>query len=321
MTTKKTEFEYTKLAEFFYQRLENRAIPLTAKNISNELLACAPDYRPGYWRRLRCALAYHQNMLGYVVAAERIRRAKNPVTAHGSNLSKKSRQPRARAINQADEDALKSYFNQRGDISMVSAILIFKNAGIRPAELSGLRVDGNRLIVTGAKKSHSGQRGADRTLLLDGIDSGLLRYCVMQAQRVDIGVMQDRLRAAGKKLWPRRRALPTFYSWRHQLGSELKGSGMDRQRIAYLMGHQATGSVDRYGNRKLARGGRLPSCPADADLSGIRMTHSQLSADNTHYIKPESPVINQVNNNSVGNRGLAAFIRRGKNESSGNDLS
>ncbi len=31
MTTKKTEFEYTKLAEFFYQRLENRAIPLTAK--------------------------------------------------------------------------------------------------------------------------------------------------------------------------------------------------------------------------------------------------------------------------------------------------
>lgn len=98
-------------------------------------------------------------MLGYVDAAERIRRAKNPVTAHGSNLSKRSRQPRARAINQADEDALKSYFNQRGDISMVSAILIFKNAGIRPAELSGLRVDGNRLIVTGAKKSQGGKRG------------------------------------------------------------------------------------------------------------------------------------------------------------------
>lgn len=198
MVTKKTEFEYTKLAKFFYQRLENREMPLTAKNISQELLACAPDYRPGYWRRLRCALAYHQNMLGYVDAAERIWRAKNPVTAHGSNLSKRSRQPRARAINQADEDALKSYFNQRGDISMVSAILIFKNAGIRPAELSGLRVDGNRLIVTGAKKSHGGKRGADRTLLLDGIDSGLLRYCVMQAQRVDVGVMQDRLRAAGK---------------------------------------------------------------------------------------------------------------------------
>lgn len=96
---------------------------------------------------------------------------------------------------------------------------------------------------------------------------------------------------------------------------------MDRLRIAYIMGHQATGSVDRYGNRKLARGGRLPSCPADADLSGIRMTHSQLSADNTHYIKPESPVINQVNNTSVRNRGMAAVIFRRKNESSENDLS
>ncbi|WP_270831014.1 site-specific integrase [Aeromonas sp. QDB03] len=321
MTTKKTELEYTKLARFFYQRLENKSLPLTAKNIAHELLTCAPNYRPGYWQRLRCALVYHQNTLGYVDAAERIRGTKNPVTAYGSKLSVKSRQPRVRSINPTDEAALILYFNQRGDISMVSTILIFKNTGIRPAELAGLRVDGNRLIVMGAKRSHDGKRGADRILLLDGIDSGMLKYCVMQAQRVDVGVMQDRLRAAGKKLWPRRKSLPTFYSWRHQLGSELKGSGLDRQRIAYVMGHQATASVDRYGNRKSARGGRLPSCPTDADLIGIRITHSQLSADNTHYIKQKPPVINQVNNNSVGRRGLAAFIRRGKNESSGNDLS
>ncbi|MEH8130446.1 site-specific integrase, partial [Aeromonas veronii] len=76
-----------------------------------------------------------------------------------------------------------------------------------------------------------------------------LQLMVTEAKKAKIGSLQDKLRAAGKSLWPARKSLPTFYSWRHQMGSELKASGLDRQRIAYIMGHQATSSVDKYGNR------------------------------------------------------------------------
>lgn len=325
MTTDKTKLEYGKLAINFYKRLELKSLPLTPKNITDELLLCAPEYRPAYWRRLRCAIVYHQGMLGYDDAAKRIQGLRNPVTGKGSTAIVKSKQNRIKSINLADEVALIKYFEQRGDIGMIAAIRLVQLSGIRPAELAGITVDSNRLFVMGAKKSHGGQRGADRILQFEGADPRKLAELVRQAQLADIGSMQDKLRAAGKRLWPRRKSIPTFYSWRHQLGSELKASGLDRLHIAYLMGHQATASVDRYGNKKTAKGGRLPSCPADTDLSGIRITHSILSADKKSYSKPNSPVIEPESNNESDRnpprKGLAGFISRKKVDSNGNGFS
>ncbi|WP_236268238.1 hypothetical protein [Aeromonas veronii] len=62
MATDKTKLEYERLAKHFYIRLERKNIKVTAKSISDELLACAPEYRPDYWRRLRGALVYHQKI-------------------------------------------------------------------------------------------------------------------------------------------------------------------------------------------------------------------------------------------------------------------
>jgi hypothetical protein len=55
MATDKTKLEYERLAKHFYIRLERKNIKVTAKSISDALLACAPEYRPDYWRRLRRA--------------------------------------------------------------------------------------------------------------------------------------------------------------------------------------------------------------------------------------------------------------------------
>jgi hypothetical protein len=89
---------------------------------------------------------------------------------------------------------------------------------------------------------------------------------------------------------------------------------MDRLRIAYLMGHQATASVDRYGNRKSAKGGRLPNCPADADLSHIRVTHILPSADKKSYIQSITPIVEvELNEDLSGSckpKGMVAFINR-----------
>ncbi|NEX75068.1 site-specific integrase [Aeromonas rivipollensis] len=314
MTTDNTKLEYAKLATHFYKRLHDKSIPLTAKNIADELSACAPEYRPAYWRRLRCALVYHQDFLGYGDASKRIHKVINLVTVKSSTVTVKPKQNRVKTISLADEVALIDYFKQRNDISMIAAIRIFQLSGIRPAELANITVESNKLIIVGAKKSHNGTRGADRVLQFEGADPQILQYLVRHAQMTDIGSMQDRLRSAGKRLWPRRKSVPTFYSWRHQLGSELKRSGLDRLHIAYLMGHQATASVDRYGNRKTAKGGKLPSCPTDADLSQIRITHNPLPVDNKNYCKSAmqktEPESKKEDNSNISMKGLAAYISR-----------
>lgn len=310
MATDKTKLEYERLAKHFYLRLERKNIKVTAKTISDELLACAPEYRPAYWLRLRGALVYHQKSLGYVESAERIMGLRNPVTAQGSNTPVKKKQNRVKSINPADQTALIDYFKEREDMKMFAAIILFSYTGIRPAELAGITVNGDKLHIVGAKKSHNGIRGADRTLQFEGVDPRWLRSIIREAQLANIKSLQDKLRIAGKNLWPKRKNLPTFYSWRHQLGSELKASGMDRVQIAYMMGHQATASVDRYGNRKSARGGRLPSCPADADLNHIRVTHSVPSTDNKSYIQPITPIVvveqNEESNATYKPTGMAA---------------
>ncbi|MNJ31906.1 hypothetical protein D3C77_265590 [compost metagenome] len=130
------------------------------------------------------------------------------------------------------------------------------------------------MTVEGAKKSHDGKRGADRQIVVDPAIAKLLARAVEHARGVDISKVKDRLRAAGKELWPQRKAVPTMYTWRHQVGSDLKASGLSRVEIAFVMGHQSTESVDRYGNSKTARKGALcPRAAAGADMSHVRIDH------------------------------------------------
>lgn len=280
----KTRNEYISIARYFIaERLEKRGQKITEKNLRDALIACAPEYRPQYWRRLRRALATYQKVLGYSETAANIRKVVNPVTADGDISKVKPKQRRIRGVEADDEAALLAYFGERKDHQMVAIIKIVAATGIRPAELAGLVVRGTDVVIEGAKKSHEGMRGADRTQVFDDQTAGELAAQVKLVAGVDVGVMQDRLRAAGMKLWPRRKALPTLYSWRHQMGSDLKASGMDRRKIAYLMGHQATSSVDVYGNRRTARAGRvLPRLPLAQSLAHIRVNHNEKTSDGTY---------------------------------------
>lgn len=280
----KTRNEYISIARYFIaERLEKRGQKITEKNLRDALIACAPEYRPQYWRRLRRALATYQKVLGYSETAANIRKVVNPVTADGDISKVRPKQRRIKGVKADDEAALLAYFGERQDHQMVAIIKIVAATGIRPAELAGLVVRGTDVVIEGAKKSHEGMRGADRTQVFDDQTAGELAAQVKLVAGVDVGVMQDRLRAAGMKLWPRRKALPTLYSWRHQMGSDLKASGMDRRKIAYLMGHQATSSVDVYGNRRTARGGRvLPRLPLAQSLAHIRVNHNEKTSDGTY---------------------------------------
>lgn len=281
----KTGQEYLKLADHFIKtQLIEKQIPVTAKAITDGLLACASNYTSGYWRKLRISLAYQQEQGGYQKAADRIRGIKNPATKQGAEKKPKPRPVRQKSFDENDEKRLTEYLTkQRPDREVLAAMMVVKLTGVRPAEIPNLSINGCTVTVIGAKKSHSGTRGADRQMTLSITDALELAVQLNRLNKMPCGVetgisrVQDRLRLACQRIWPRRKSHPTLYSYRHQMGSDLKASGKSRVEIAYLMGHQATDSTTRYGNKRSARGGgRLPGIPEGTDLSAIRENHSEV---------------------------------------------
>lgn len=268
-----TQASYRKLAAHFYEnRLSGE--PITPKRITDALKACAGDYRPDYWRKLRNALAFDQREKGFSDAANRIDGTKNPSTKEGGSV--KAKQPRTRRVVDADQSKLLDALSKSGDAQTYAAVVVSKITGARPAELQGIEIREGSVFIPGAKQSHGGMRGADRLISVSSDDLKALETALPMLQGANVGAIQDRLRAAGKRLWPQRKSVPSLYSWRHQLGSDLKASGMPRDQVAFVMGHQSTSSVDKYGNRMMGNGGRvLPKPAADADLSRVRVDHTE----------------------------------------------
>lgn len=261
-----TKAAYQSLAANFYQRLDG---PPTPKKLADALKACASEYRPGYWRKLKSAIAWDQERQGFDKSAVRIRETQRPAG------TVPARQRRAKGVSQEDTDKLTAHLRERDDWQAWAAVTLARWTGARPAEMPGVRVLGDQVMIEGAKKSHEGQRGADRVVTLDDLDAlDQVREAVAILEGVEMGPIQDRVSGAGRRLWPQRKAVPSLYAWRHQVGSDLKASGLDRKTVAYLMGHQATESVEVYGRRN--RGGKSPlKVGQGAELDQVRETHSE----------------------------------------------
>jgi len=272
--TPTTQDAYRKLAANFYKtRMGGQA--LTPKRIADSLQAAASEYRPAYWRRLRNALAFDQQEKGFKDAATRINATQNPITREGSTEAVPAKQPRSKRVDIADENAILGHFQKLEDRESFSAVVVARLTGARPAEFASITVDGDTVTITGAKKSHDGTRGADRVIVLDKGKGEHIEAALQNLRGANLGAVQDRIRAAGKRLWPQRKAVPSLYSWRHQMGSELKTAGLDRKEVAYIMGHQSTESVERYGNAKTARGGKVPRAADPKACESVREKHSE----------------------------------------------
>lgn len=302
----KTKADYRKLAANFYaRRLGDQ--PPSPKRLADALKACAKEYRPDYWRRLRNAIEFDQREKGFGKAADRVAGTHNPMTtdAQGKPLPVAERQVKSKrravhSINDQDARKLSDAVKEAEDRELMAALFVAKHLGCRPAEMPGISDQGDgRFTIHGAKKT--GNRGADRTLVAEeGIREPLTK-AVAVLKGVNIGAVQDRLERLSKRLWPRRKARPTLYSFRHQMGSNLKASGMDRAAIAYTMGHQATESVERYGDRRSAKGsGGLKVQPdaGDMALSSVRQTHRDFGEPRN--AAPEPVDLNELMEREVG---------------------
>ncbi len=284
----KTQAEYRSLAEHFYAT-KLRGQPPSPKRVADALAACSADYRPASWRRLRCAIAYDQEAKGYGDAAERIRAVENLARKQG--LPMKPKQRRATEINAKDEKKLLDHLGMSGDVEVAAAVVMAKYLGVRPAEMMDVRIRNGMVEIRGAKKSHEGARGADRVVDVHPDVLQIIATCIGHLQSSPRGLVgvQDRLRRICSGLWPQRKALPTLYTFRHQLGSDLKAHGVDRVEIAYLMGHQATKSVDQYGDKRRGRTKPLLRPAPGADLSQVRVNHIESRTLKAPQLEPPAP--------------------------------
>lgn len=259
----KTKDAYIKLAANFYKTRFSENEDLTAHSVSKKLIECAADYRPAYWRRLRNALEHDQKRRGFDKAADKIKKLKNPLTTEGvikQNPAVKPKQKRVKSVS-IDEHQLIMQ-NIKDDRPLAAALYISNLLGCRPAELGGLELNNDGVTIIGVKKSTELKRGLDRKILLEAQQVRLIANAIMILRREQnkkeggdwVHRLQRRLDTVTKSTFPKRKSQITLYSYRHQKGSDLKASAMDRVSIAYLMGHQSTNSVDSYGNRKTGSG-------------------------------------------------------------------
>ena len=235
----------------------------TGKKVSDALKHCASEYRPDYWRSLRIALAFVAKEHGFHKAADHIAATKNPITSDsGRRAEIKKKQKRQKSVSQADEKQLMDFLFNNEESVTFAAVTLVSYLGCRPAELKNLVfLDDQTILIPSAKKTENGNRGLDRviqikeTRLFNNLQTSHEMF--KTAPYTDpTRYAQRRLDALTKRLWPKRNVRPSLYSWRHQMGSDLKASNMSSAEVAAIMGHRSTESVDVYGSRRSARNTR-----------------------------------------------------------------
>ncbi|WP_027909354.1 site-specific integrase [Pseudomonas sp. URMO17WK12:I4] len=271
-----TQNAYRSLATHFYTtRLPGIPVSeLNELNIIGALLRAAPEYRPDYFRRLRNALALDQKLRDRFWIAQEINRTLNPVTVLG--LPRKRKQARRQRISDDDFAKWVRALLAKEQKVEACALMLISMTGARPCELNNISIEGTRIKIPGAKHSHGGLRGADRVLEADE-DFCRLVCNALEAFRSDarsLDSIRMTIHEAAKEVFWRGRS-PSMYTLRHQFGANLKASGMSRVQMAYVMGHQATDSIGRYGDKRYGRAEAVKVRPAaDADMTQVRKTHA-----------------------------------------------
>ena len=256
MISDKTKKAYRQLAAYHYQTFcgGSESVEIVARILEDR----ASDTRPDYWRRLRNALTFDLEEKGRYDEAQQIKELMNPVTFNEKPV--KPKQKRVKRIIEADLNLIFDKLAEGNDYELKAALILALKLGCRPSEMLSLTfLPDCQIKIIGSKKTES--RGLDRVIKLRRLDDyELLRSCVAYLHKSELakaGVIsraQRRLAYLTSVLWPKKKHRITLYSFRHQKGADLKRGGYSRLKIAYLMGHQSTDSVSRYGDRRTGSG-------------------------------------------------------------------
>jgi integrase len=169
------------------------------------------------------------------------------------------------------------------DEALACSIIIAWFTGCRPSEFMTIQpLSDDRIHITGSKKTKNGLRGLNRTLQFDEeiFENliGALKHMRKELAKPNVGQnanaavkrLEGRLAALNKKLFPRRKKHITFKTFRHQLGSNLKGSDTSRIEAAAIFGHQSVNSLNTYGDSRSGQGKLLPKASQES-MDNVRV--------------------------------------------------
>lgn len=273
-----TKNDYVKTAQrFLRKRLPEYSIDqLTPDVLRVSFDLFAKEVSPGYWSKNRLAMCYYLSSIGkgkddlvLVLDPDEYR---NPETQswqpntlswkHKSDGKPGKKQRRVKSISNDEFSALSAEAARRENRAVQYALIIVAICGCRPSEIHNISViNDKQFMIASSKKitsgDNKGKRGLDRMIKIENpthaeLFSRGIQY--IQVNEVNISNVQKTVWSIAKSLWPKRKHRPSLYSLRHQLGSNLKASGLSREETAYLMGHRCTSSVDKYGDRRSGKG-------------------------------------------------------------------
>lgn len=292
------------LTERFY-RLHHHSENRSFKDITDSLFELSQKVRPLVWSQYRNALSVEAQTRGLLSLAQKIKNLFNPTTVdiqdprikgghkyieilHGKQRKKENR---CKKVSEEDHKKITEYLIMCTEPAVLGAVLLAYLTGMRPAEMlkMELKPEQSAIFIHCVKESEKGDRGLSRELTFSRGEYKILQWAYFavqsEEQRLDrsgdlcdpdrtMKRIQNRLADKMKTLFPRRKNRITLYSYRHQMGSNLKASGFDHITVSAIMGHQCVNSVDDYGNGKSAT--RLPSMAVSAESkAGVRQTEKR----------------------------------------------
>lgn len=282
MMQEKTRLAYISQAEHFIQSqlgTDNPHILALREALINHAF---DDNHPGKnsWNKKRRALEVYYESRHIPEEAKFIKATPFPEGAH--------KYKEVPFIKKVTNDDFKKLLNgckskKTPDSSLAGAITVAWMIGCRPSEMMSIQLlPENGIFIKGSKQTDDGMRGMDRYLYLNdesfkifsvGLElmkRELEKLAPGETQMRAVGMLQKRLDGLNKKLFPKRKKHITFKSFRHQLGSELKSSSLDRVQSAAILGHQSVDSINKYGDSRSGKGRVLPR-PSQATVNKVRV--------------------------------------------------
>ena len=293
----KTKHENVSIAINFYQK--NGILNPCIETIQRSLIEAANHYTKPYWLRLRNAISVERQENDDFITAALIKRIPFPLdrlTAYKNDQKRKKSKRQHSANSITDADYLKIYNAAENDPPLRCAIFLARHLGCRLNEIEKIQVQSDgRIFIPGSKKTADDTRGLDRYIIVDEDLQYDVKTCIEvisqmpDAKSSKAERLRQRLNTLVKRVLDqqksRQQIVPTFKTFRHQLGSDCKSILSDTEKLetqkhlkqfpdqkeakltavdrsestairlkyAYILGHQCTSSLDDYGNRRKSR--------------------------------------------------------------------
>ncbi|MBV0932979.1 hypothetical protein [Marinobacterium weihaiense] len=254
--------------------------------------AATLDYRKNSWMAIRSAVTWHQKSLGHSDAVKRIQDTQWP-----RNLPNRPPSGRPKKVTESDMKKIETELDKRldnpndhGIEGLYAAFILAQELGCRPNEMHGINMmDDGRIFVPGSKFWSDDDRGLDRYICVSQKSREAIKIAIdiIRAEpgyrknpKQLIEAIQARWSRMTAKIFPRRkRGRPTLYSFRHQLGADLRSDVQAKRRsrkeAAYIMGHQGTKSILDYSDPRSRRDrSMIKPGVSEAEVdSKVRNTH------------------------------------------------